>query len=129
MIGAIMCVLDGAEILEDEIVDLAFDADGELLDALNEALLEFAHDREWRIKDSHFDQEARTTLQRVLSKIVRLSMRNPDAGRLVVAAARCSGAGASGFCVGHACAVSGVDRRKALRHDVPESKFGERSIA
>jgi len=34
MIGASMCVLDGAEISENEIVDLAFDADGELPDAL-----------------------------------------------------------------------------------------------
>jgi len=40
MSGAIMCVLDGAEIAEQEIVDLAFNADGELLDALNEALPE-----------------------------------------------------------------------------------------
>ena len=76
LIGTIMRVLDGAEISEDDILDLEFDADGELLDALNEAyikLLEFAHDRERRIKDSHFDQEARKTLQRVLNEIVRLS--------------------------------------------------------
>ena len=117
MIGAIMCVLDGAEIPEDEIVDLAFDADGKTAGCAKRSAI--AHDRERRIKDSHFDQEARTTLQRVLNEVARLSMRNPDAARLVVAAARCSGAGASRFCVGHSCAVGGADRRKALRHDVP----------
>jgi len=76
LIGAIMCVLDGAEISEDDVVNLEFEADGELLAVLNEAyikLLEFVYDRERRMSDSHLDQDARATLQRVLNEIVRLS--------------------------------------------------------
>ncbi len=81
LIGVIMRVLDGAEISEDDVLDVEFEADDELLDALNEAyikLLEFAHDRERRINDSHLAQEARATLQRVLNEIVRLS--NSESG-------------------------------------------------
>jgi hypothetical protein len=76
LIGVIMRVLDGAEISEDDVLDLEFEADGELLAALNDAyikLLEFVHDRELRINDRRLDQEARATLQDVLREIVRLS--------------------------------------------------------
>ena len=54
MIGALMRVLDGGEILPDEVADLEFGGDGELDMALNDAfikLLEFTHDREQRLKD------------------------------------------------------------------------------
>jgi MOSC domain-containing protein YiiM len=55
LIGAIMRVLEGGEISEDDVLDLEFEADGELLDALNDGyikLLEFVHDRERRMNDS-----------------------------------------------------------------------------
>jgi len=52
VIGVIMRVLDGAEISQDDVLDLEFEAEGQLLAALNDAyikLLEFAHDREQRL--------------------------------------------------------------------------------
>jgi hypothetical protein len=76
VIGVIMRVLDGAEISQDDVLDLEFEAEGELLAALNEAyikLLEFAHDREQRLADRHLDAIERATLQHVLNVIVRLS--------------------------------------------------------
>jgi len=76
VIGAIMRVLDGAEISQDDVLALEFDADGELLAALNKAyikLLEFAHDRERRLEDHHLDDGERAALQHVLNEIVRLS--------------------------------------------------------
>ena len=54
VIGAIMRVLEGAEISQDDVLE----ADGELLAALNDAyikLLEFAHDRERRLEDHRLD--------------------------------------------------------------------------
>jgi len=42
----------GAEISQDNVLDLEFEAEGQLLAALNDAyikLLEFAHDREQRL--------------------------------------------------------------------------------
>jgi hypothetical protein len=76
VIGAIMRVLDGAEISQDDVLALEFEADGELLAALNVAytkLLEFTHDREQRLEDRHLDDKERAALQHVLSEIVRLS--------------------------------------------------------
>ena len=76
VIGVIMRVLDGAEISQDDVLDLEFEAEGELLAALNEAyikLLEFAHDREQRLRDRHLDERERATLRHVLDEIVRLS--------------------------------------------------------
>jgi hypothetical protein len=76
VIGAIMRVLDGAEISQDDVLDLEFEAEGELLAALNEAyikLLEFAHDREQRLRDRHLDERERATLHHVLDEVVRLS--------------------------------------------------------
>ena len=76
VIGVIMRVLNGAEITEDDVLDLEFEADGELLAALNVAyikLLEFVHDRDRRLSDSQLDQRARASLQDVLSRIVHLS--------------------------------------------------------
>jgi hypothetical protein len=75
MIGALMRVLDGGEILPDEVADLEFEGDGELLMALNEAfikLLEFVHDRDLRLKNQAYDREARVQLQECLNKIVCL---------------------------------------------------------
>ena len=37
LIGILMRVLDGAEVSENEVLDLEFEADGELIAALNEA--------------------------------------------------------------------------------------------
>jgi hypothetical protein len=48
LIGMMMRALDGAEISEREILELDFDAEGDLLEALNEAfveLMQFARDR------------------------------------------------------------------------------------
>jgi len=76
VIGAIMRVLDGAEVSQDDVLDLEFEAEGELLAALNEAyikLLEFAHDREHRLRDRHLGERERATLHHVLNEIVRLS--------------------------------------------------------
>lgn len=75
VVGIIMRVLDGAEISEDDVLELEFDADGELLAALDEAyvkLLEFAHDRDARLSDNRLDQSARGALHEVLGRIVRL---------------------------------------------------------
>lgn len=82
MVGALMRVLDGGEISTDEIADLDFGGDGALLLALNEAfikLLEFAHDREPRLKDPAYDREMREQLQQGLNAIVRLCHRTPKA--------------------------------------------------
>ena len=76
VIGVIMRVLDGAEVSQEEVLDLEFEAEGELLAALNEAyikLLEFADDRERRLNDKDLDQRARATLQEILGRIVHLS--------------------------------------------------------
>jgi hypothetical protein len=76
MIGVIMRVLDGAEISQDDVLDLEFEADSELLAALNQAyikLLEFTHDRERRLEDGHLDERERRALSHVLNEIVRLS--------------------------------------------------------
>lgn len=76
VIGVIMRVLDGAEISEDDVLDLSFEAEGELLAALNEAsikLMEFAHDREQRLRDHDLDARKRAALHHLLDEIVRLS--------------------------------------------------------
>jgi hypothetical protein len=76
VIGVIMRVLDGAEISQDDVLDLELEAEGQLLAALNDAyikLLEFAHDREQRLGDRHLDARERATLHHVLNEIVRLS--------------------------------------------------------
>jgi hypothetical protein len=76
VIGVIMRVLDGAEISQDDVLDLEFEADGELLAAVNQAyikLLEFTHDRERRLEDRHLDERERAALHHILNEIVRLS--------------------------------------------------------
>jgi hypothetical protein len=75
LIGIIMRVLDRGEINEDEVLDLDFDADGDLLAALNEAyiqLLEFVHDRDVRRENHALDEKERAALQASLNKIVKL---------------------------------------------------------
>jgi hypothetical protein len=76
MIGVLLGVLDGGEITQEELSDLAFEAEGELLTALNETyilLLEFAHDRDMRRLDSGLGHKERMALQECLNRIVRLS--------------------------------------------------------
>jgi hypothetical protein len=75
LIGALMCVTGGGEIAEAEITDLAFDADGELLAALNTAyigLLEFVHDQGVRGADPDLDRKSRGELKELLDRIVVL---------------------------------------------------------
>jgi hypothetical protein len=76
VIGALMRVLGGDEISREEVEELAFEASGDLQAALNEAyikLLEFAFDREARLKNERVDDEMRAGLEQSLNKIVRLS--------------------------------------------------------
>ena len=76
LVGTIMRVLDQAEITEAEILDLEFEAEGEMLDALNAAyinLLEFVHDRDMRRADPAVDRRERRDLQDSLNRIVQLS--------------------------------------------------------
>jgi hypothetical protein len=74
LIGIIMRVLDHAEIAEAEVLDLDFDAEGELLAALNDAyikLLELAYDRDPRRANPDLDRKQRSVLQDSLNKIVQ----------------------------------------------------------
>jgi hypothetical protein len=75
MVGLLMRALDDGEITEEDVLDLEFRADGEVLAALNEAyihLLEFVHDRDVRFSDRGLDQKERAVLQDSLNKIVQL---------------------------------------------------------
>jgi hypothetical protein len=75
LIGTLMRVVDGAEISEDDVSNLNFEADGELMMALNAAyiqLLEFVHDRNLRLADRSVDAKEREALQESLNKIVEL---------------------------------------------------------
>ena len=75
LIGIIMRVLDHAEIAESEVLDLEFEAEGELLAAMNDAyikLLEFVHDRDLRHANPDVDRKERSGLQDSLNKIVQL---------------------------------------------------------
>jgi hypothetical protein len=74
VIGVLMRLLDGAEVSHEELDDLAFEADGELEAALNEAyvkLREFANDRDVRLNDLKLDRNMRSELQECLDNIVR----------------------------------------------------------
>lgn len=62
MVGLLMRALDDGEITGEDVLDLEFQADGEVLAALNEAyidLLEFVHDRDLRFSDRGLDQKER----------------------------------------------------------------------
>jgi hypothetical protein len=75
LIGIILRVVDHAEIDEAEVLDLDFEAEGELRAALNDAyikLLEFARDRDLRHADPDLDTRERAVLQDSLNKIVQL---------------------------------------------------------
>jgi hypothetical protein len=75
LIGTIMRVLDHAEIAEAEVLDLEFEAEGELLAALNDAyikLLEFVHDCDLRRANPDLDRKERSVLQDSLNKIVQV---------------------------------------------------------
>jgi hypothetical protein len=74
LIGVLMRVLDRAEIAEAEVLDLDFEAEGELLAALHDAyikLLEFVHDRDLRRANPDVDSKERSALQDSLNKIVQ----------------------------------------------------------
>jgi hypothetical protein len=78
IIGALMCVLGGGELSQDELNDLGFEAEGELQTALNEAyiaLMEFVCDRDMRVNDRELDRKARSALQGCLDKIVSICDR------------------------------------------------------
>jgi hypothetical protein len=80
VIGIIMSVLDGAEVTHEELDDLAFEADGELETALNEAyvrLREFANDRSLRLNNPEMDLSMRSELKDSLDSIVRASNSAP----------------------------------------------------
>ena len=82
IIGILMRVLGNAEISENEVLDLDFEAvvDEELLAALNEAyieLLEFVHDRTPRLADGELDRRERAALQDSLNKILKLCNNSP----------------------------------------------------
>jgi hypothetical protein len=75
IVGALMRILDGGEISQTELDDLAFEADGELEAALNDAyikLLEFVHDGDVRLNDREIDRRMRSDLQECLDRIVRI---------------------------------------------------------
>ncbi len=76
VVGVLMRVLGGGETTREEVENLTFDADGELDAAVNEAflkLMEFAYDRDERMKDSARDAAMRVELQAALDEIVRLA--------------------------------------------------------
>jgi hypothetical protein len=73
VVGILMHVLDGGEISHDELDDLAFEAEGELEVALNEAYVElrdFANDRDLRLNDPGRDRNMRSQLRKCLDNIV-----------------------------------------------------------
>ena len=80
LIGTIMRALDHADIGEAEVLDLDFDADGEVLAAVNDAyikLLEFVHDRDQRRANPDLDRQERALLQNSLNEIVRVCEAGP----------------------------------------------------
>ena len=78
VIGALMRVLDGAEISESELADLGFEAEGELATAVEEACLrlgEFAEALDVRRGDPDTDRRMRAELQTCLDAIVDICDR------------------------------------------------------
>jgi len=78
VIGALMRVLDGAEISESELADLGFEAEGELATAVEEACLrlgEFAEALDVRRGDPDTDRRMRAELQACLDAIVDICDR------------------------------------------------------
>ena len=65
VVGVLMRVIGGGEIVREEVEDLMFDADGDLGVAVNEAflkLMEFAYDCDERSKDPARDASMRAEL-------------------------------------------------------------------
>jgi hypothetical protein len=82
VIGVLMRVLDGEEIMQADVEDLGFEGEGALQAALNDAyirLLEFVHDRDARSNDRDLDRTMRAGLQACLDSIVAACDR--DAGK------------------------------------------------
>ena len=80
IVGALMQILGGAEVPHDQLTELSFEADGELQHALNDAyikIMEFAFDRDLRVRDPALDQAMRGALQTCLhpSELVCLKRR------------------------------------------------------
>ena len=76
VVGVLMRVIGGGETTRDEVENLMFDADGDLGIAVNEGflkLMEFAYDRDARMKDVARDSVMRAELQLALDEIVRLA--------------------------------------------------------
>lgn len=72
VIGVLMRVLDGEEIMQADVEDLGFEGEGEVQAALNAAyikLLEFVHDRDARQRDRALDRRMRESLQACLDQI------------------------------------------------------------
>lgn len=73
IVGVLMRVLDGGEVSHDQLMELSFEAEGELQSVLNQAyiaLLEFSHDQELRLRDVVLDREMRSRLQTCLDQII-----------------------------------------------------------
>jgi hypothetical protein len=73
IVGVLMQLLGGAEVAHDQLTELSFEADGELKRALNEAyikIVEFAYDRELRVRDPALDRAMRGALQGRLDQII-----------------------------------------------------------
>jgi hypothetical protein len=84
LIGTLMRVAANEEITEAEIIDLDFEADSQLLPALNDAyirLLEFVHDRDLRVTDRDLDRRERAALLDDLNKIASLCEATSTIGR------------------------------------------------
>ena len=84
VVGILMRVLDGGEISQSELDDLAFEAEDALEIALNEAyveLREFANDRDLRLNDPVKDRTMRSRLQTCLDNIVKASERDSSSFR------------------------------------------------
>jgi hypothetical protein len=74
VIGILMRALDGGDVSHEDLDDLAFEADGKLETALNEAyvkLREFANDRDLRLNDDEIDRRMRLDLRDCLDAIVK----------------------------------------------------------
>lgn len=73
VVGVLMQVLSGGEVSLEQLMELSFEADGELQRSLNEAyikLMEFAYDRELRTSDPIRDRDMRSALKVSLDQIV-----------------------------------------------------------
>jgi hypothetical protein len=80
VIGVMMRVIGGGETTCNEVENLMFEASGDLQIAVNEGflkLLEFAYDRDERLKDKERDETMRAELQPALDEIVRLAPPHP----------------------------------------------------